>query len=276
MRQFSLGEYVKLDGPILGQQVSGSVRDAWEEDGRSFVRLYNYAAREERTYRIDTRGIARRCDLHELADVAASPDVDSTDWRGLPGVHRLSRGGAVGEAWWLIGALALFALLLPLLTAAVDHHHSARLSYAQFLSAEMDLPTLVRTVSSRIAYDRDVEEYWSAPQDVWRAQNGDCEDYAMVISTYLSAHGVEHGVYGFSLDEGLSGHVAVIARTDDARVLLDPTRATAGTGVRVFRADAGQNPPSPADIIGRYAALPARSYDTPPSPGRPPVSEFVE
>jgi hypothetical protein len=98
----------------------------------------------------------------------------------------------------------------------------------------------------------------------------------MVISAYLSAHGIEHGVYGFSLKGDLAGHVAVIAETEGARVLLDPTRATTGSGVRYFEAESDAALPTTAEILDRYAVLPARSYETPPIPGNPPVSSFIE
>jgi hypothetical protein len=132
------------------------------------------------------------------------------------------------------------------------------------MEREMSLPQLASEVASRVRYRVDVEEYWSAPQDVWSSRLGDCEDHAMIVSAYLAYHDIEHTILGLSLEDQLQGHVVVVAHTKDGPGLLDPTRATTPTGYRQF-------PPGTAlsEIVTEYAVPPARVYEPTPPAGRP-------
>jgi hypothetical protein len=254
------GEYVSLRGPVLGQRISGVVRGTWTADGTTYVSLYSHARREELLYAVDARGIARR----PRVPGDSTPTVDS----GEP------LGGS-GRRWWLIGAIVLAALLVPLVTAGITRLQVAPMSFDSFLASDVSLRRLVTIVSARVSYDRDVENYWSPAEGVWQTRRGDCEDFAMVISTYLARQGVEHTVAGFALKEDLAGHAVVIADIGTARVLLDPTMATAPTGIRYFPADASGRLPSNAEVLADYARLPAVTYETPPEPGRPAPQGYI-
>jgi hypothetical protein len=162
-------------------------------------------------------------------------------------------------------AIVLFAVVvLPLLQGGVAELRSSTTAYAQFMEREMSLPQLVSEVSSRVRYRIDVEEYWSAPEDVWSSRLGDCEDHAMIVSAYLTRHDIEHTILGLSLADQLQGHVVVVAHTEKGPALLDPTRATTPTGYRQF------SPGTPlSEIVREYAVLPARVYESAPPAGRP-------
>lgn len=282
MRSPSRGEYVTLPGPVLGQRISGDVRRSWREHGTTYVRLYNHAAREERIYTIDRNGVARRpaaldgdrADGEAAADEAASDATASGVRR--PGETPPSEGTHTTGLWWLGVVAGLVLLLLPFATAGVAQLRAAGMSFDEFLATDMSLERMVSTVAARVSYERDVEEFWSPAEGVWATRHGDCEDYAMVVSAYLEQHGIEHTVVGFPLTDSLAGHAAVIARTEDARVLIDPTMATAPTGIHYFRrADDGKLP-SRAAVLEDYAQFPAVAYDPPLAPGRPAVSGFIE
>jgi hypothetical protein len=178
-------------------------------------------------------------------------------------------GRRVADAVWLAGSVVGGMVLIALLASAVVHVRAGTMSYHEFLSAELSPGELVRIVGARVSYERDVDEYWSAPRGVWETRRGDCEDYAMVVSAYLHRRDIEHMVVGFSLKESLAGHAAVIAELDGTRVLIDPTLATAPGGIRYYRSAHGGTAPTPAEIIEEYAVLPAAIYETPPEPGRP-------
>ncbi|MFP4068167.1 MAG: transglutaminase-like domain-containing protein [Spirochaetaceae bacterium] len=267
MRRFSRGEYVTLDTPGLTGHVSGTVRSSNNVGDSTYVRLYSYAFREERFYHIDRDGIARPADAR---DEAAWSDL-STEDAGSPRPR-----GEPGGALWLLGAVLLLALLLSTLSGGLARVRAARMSYKEFLETEMSLEELVDTVRARVSYEHDVEDFWSPAPGVWETRRGDCEDYAMLISAYLDRWGVEHQVVGFSLTDSLAGHAAVIARTEDARVLLDPTTATADAGIEYAHRGPSGELPSPAEVLEDYAVLPAAEYDTPPEPGKPAVSGYVE
>ncbi|MFO7781798.1 MAG: transglutaminase-like domain-containing protein [Spirochaetia bacterium] len=291
MSPLSRGEYVRLPGPVLGQHVCGEVRRSWREQGATYVRLYSYAAREEQLYTIDQKGVARR----PVAQRPAAPDPtpaagdsalaaattdearnverpDETPPEEMPPVEHRHES----SARWLGVVAGLLLLLLPLVTGGVAQLRTAGMSFDEFLATDMSLERMVSTVAARVSYERDVEEFWSPAEGVWAMRGGDCEDYAMIVSAYLERHGVEHTVVGFSLADSLAGHAAVIARTDDARVLIDPTMATAPTGIRYFRRTGDGDIPSRAAVLEDYARLPAVAYDPPLEPGRPAVSGFIE
>lgn len=265
MRRLSPGEYVHFAGPFLGQRVTGVVRDVWREHGDRYVRLYSYAAREERTYRLDRRGVARQTTADAPEAVSGSEATDEPAPR---------RGR--GELWWLAASVVLAALLIPIAGAGIAELRASRMSYGEFLSSEMSLPALVRTVSARVSYERDVEEYWSAPEAIWQEGIGDCEDYAMLVSAYLARHEIDHRVLAFSLEDSLQGHAAVIADTERGRVLIDPTNATAPTGLKTFPARDDGSEPGPREILEPYAVFPVRVYDAPPEPGRPEPARLIE
>lgn len=262
MRPPSPGEYVTLPGPVIGQHVRGEVRRSWREQGATYVRLYSYAAREERLYTIDRKGVARR---------PAPPDRTPAAGETPP-----SADTHVTGLWWLGAVAGLLLLLLPLVTAGIAQLRTAGMSFDEFLATDMSLERMVSTVAARVSYEPDVEEFWSPAEGVWATRGGDCEDYAMIVSTYLERHGIEHTVVGLSLADSLAGHAAVIVRTDDARVLIDPTMATAPTGIRYFRRTEGGDIPSRAAVLEDYARLPAVAYDPPLEPGRPAVSGFID
>lgn len=178
-------------------------------------------------------------------------------------------GRRAADVVWLVGSVVGGLVLLVLLASAVVHVRAGTMSYHEFLSAEFSPGELTRIVGARVSYERDVDEYWSAPRGVWETRRGDCEDYAMVVSAYLDRRDIEHMVVGFSLKESLAGHAAVIAELDGTRVLIDPTLATAPGGIRYYGSAPGGAPPSPAEILEEYAVLPAAIYETPPQPGRP-------
>jgi len=171
----------------------------------------------------------------------------------------------------VVSIVLLGLVVLPLIQSGATGLLTSRMSYGDFMSREMTLPQLVSTVSSRVAYRSDVEDYWSAPADVWTSRGGDCEDHAMLISAYLSRHGVPHTVVGAALKGDLQGHVMVVADTDRGRFLLDPTRASAPTGLQRYPADTPL-----AEIIREYAVLPASLYGESPAPGRPAPEQLLD
>jgi predicted transglutaminase-like cysteine proteinase len=254
--------------------MSGEVRAWWRVDGTTYVLLYSHAAREERVYELDERGIARPSrgtgGAEDRVSEFDTPAPRAPDRRG--GAYRPRRRGA----WVLSVILGVAVLALPLLTAGLAELRARRLSYGEFLDTGMSLERMTSTVAARIDYERDVEEFWSPADGVWDARRGDCEDYAMVVSAWLEAQGIEHTVVGFPLEESLDGHAAVIAETDDARVLIDPTMATAPTGVRFFPREASGSLPDLATVLSDYAAFPAATYESPPEAGRPSPTGFVE
>ncbi len=278
MRSLSRGEYVSLPGRVLGQRVSGDVRRSWHEQGTTYVRLYSYAAREERTYTIDRNGVARRPAPpdHAGADIEANTAVGAQGPADTPAADAMPTDAKPTVARWPGVVAGLLLLLLPLVTAGFAQLRTAGMSFEEFLATDMSLERMVSTVAARVSYDRDVEEFWSPAEGVWATRRGDCEDYAMVVSAYLGRHGIEHTVVGFSLADSLAGHAAVIAQTEDARVLIDPTMATAPTGIRYFRRTDDGKLPSRAAALEDYARLPAAAYDPPLEPGRPAVSGFIE
>ena len=281
MRPPSRGEYVNLPGPVLGQHVCGEVRRSWRERGATYVRLYSYAAREEQLYTIDRKGVARRPAPPDHTPAADGPELAAGTTDETRGVERPDAtppeaNHPESSVWWLGAVAGLLLLLLPLVSAGVAQLRTAGMSFDEFLATDMSLERMVSTIAARVSYERDVEEFWSPAAGVWAMRGGDCEDYAMIVSAYLERHGIEHTVVGFSLADSLAGHAAVIARTDDARVLIDPTMATAPTGIRYFRRIEDGGLPSRAAVLEDYARLPAVAYDPPLEAGRPAVSGFIE
>ncbi len=274
--------------------VRGLVHDIRHVHGSTRVSIYSYATRSVTEYRMDRRGR-----VHLLRSGIA--DDDGTPLLSSPARNRGGVGGrpahphAVGEPigadaqrgdetgsgerggprrWAAPMVLALvavtlaFVIIFPFIQGAVSELSTSAMRYEDFLHRDMSLPQLVSTVATRVDYRTDLEDYWSAPMDVWESRLGDCEDHAMVISRYLAEHEVPHTVLGISLTEELQGHVVVVAETESGPVLLDPTRATAPTGLRRFE---GGTPLR--DIVREYAVLPAAVYGVVPEPGRPrPIS----
>jgi len=268
------GDYVELQFARSSREIHGLVHDLWDRNGSTYLQIYSYATREVSTYRLDRRGR-----LHTLpreaghgtaapgggrpgGEVADGPTSDREPLAPTPRApHRAPFAAIIVP---LVG-LALFAVVvLPLLQGGVAELRSSTTEYARFMEREMSLPQLASEVASRVRYRIDVEEYWSAPQDVWSSRLGDCEDHAMIVSAYLTRHGIEHTILGLSLEDQLQGHVVVVAHTEKGPALLDPTRATTPTGYRQF------SPGTPlTEIVREYAVLPARVYRASPPAGRP-------
>lgn len=277
MKKLTPGETVRLRGPGFARRITGQVRASWEEDGSTRIRLYEYATREERVYTVDRRGIARRPVSGQGAADGTSTGAAPVEEPGHPGADdRVSRfRGILRAAIRLLASAALVAMAVALVTPWVMELRVSRMSYEDFLETELTPARLVRLLAARVSYERDVEDYWSPARGVWSMRRGDCEDYAMVVSAYLTRHGVEHEVVSFALKESLAGHAAVVAEVEDARVLIDPTMATAPGGLRVYRAGENGGLPSTAEALAPYAVLPAATYETPPEPGRPAVTGSV-
>ena len=248
------------------------MREAWTTESSRYVRLYSYAAREERVYRVEgdvayhPQQEGSR-NTYEIAHFDETSDDETT-----PEPARKGRA----EPAWIIVTIALAMLILTLVASGVSTIRSSTMSYETFLSTEMSLPQLVATVSARVSYDRDIEDYWTPAADLWESRHGDCEDYALLVSVYLTRHDIEHDLVSFSLEDDLAGHAAVIAHVDGARVLIDPTMATAPGGIEYFHADNGDAPPSAAEVLDEYAVLPATIYETPPRAGQPVVGGYIE
>lgn len=261
-----VGEYVELSEFGSEDRLRGLVTDVETDGSFRYLTLYSYVTREETRYRID-----RRCRLHRLdradADAAAYAAAESAAPAGFDGDDAGELPSPLIAAPLfvsVIAALLLSVVLLPPAQAVLNELRVGRMSYHSFIEDEMGLGRLVAEVSARMDYRVDLEDYWSAPEDAWASRAGDCEDHAMVISAHLSRHGVRHAVVSFALRDGLQGHVVVVARTDDGLVLLDPTRASAPTGIRRFDRDVEL-----AEVIAEYGVLPAANYGESPKPGKP-------
>lgn len=283
------GEYVELQRAGDGGLVRGLVHDIRHVRGTTRVSIYSYATRSVTEYRMDRRGrvhILRSDDDDDGTPLLSAPRrSDTHPSRGpghrraagepieaeTPGAHQMEAAERAGPRRWaapmllaLVAATLAFVIIFPFIQGAVSELSTSAMSYESFLEREMSLPRLVSTVATRVDYRTDLENYWSAPMDVWASRLGDCEDHAMVISRYLAEHDVPHTVLGISLTEELQGHVIVVAETESGPVLLDPTRATAPTGIRRFEAGTPHR-----DIVREYAVLPAAVYGVLPEPGRP-------
>lgn len=294
---------MELQRSDLSGPVRGLVHGVWTRGRSRYVSIYSYATRQVHSYRLDRRGrlqedadgrnprepehrrgrgLPRRQRARAAPEDGNTPiggDADlapSAGIAGAPGEAERS-GAAEGSGGVsprhftlaplvlaLVGVVLLVLVVLPVIQSGATGLLTARMSYGDFMSREMTLPQLVSTVSSRVAYRTDVEDYWSAPADVWSSRGGDCEDHAMLISAYLSRHGVPHTVVGAALKGDLQGHVMVVADTPKGRYLLDPTRASAPTGLKRYPADTAL-----AQIIREYAVLPASLYGESPTPGKP-------
>lgn len=255
------GEYVTL--PLAGsrEKVEGLVHDLRQEEGRSYLDLYSYRTRRVTTYRIGRGGSLRPV----LSDGAPPGATLRSEEPGRPLGKLLPRVLLLGSF------LILLFLLLPLLQGGLQWLRVSLTSYDGFLQREMSLSKLVSTVGARVEYRRDLDEYWSAPGDVWASRSGDCEDHAMLVAAYLRHRDVPYTIFGLALGEQLQGHVAVVAHTSGGPVLLDPTLATAPDGVERFSPGT-----SLREIIARYGTLPGRIYPENPEPGRPRAEAFVE
>lgn len=256
------GEYVCL--PLAGsrRKVEGLVHDLRQEEGASYLDLYSYRTRSVVTYRLGRRGALRPVPTATGAESGVA----------LRGEEPSRPLGKLLPPFLLVGStLILLFIILPLLQGGFQWLRVSLTSYEGFLQRELSLPRLVSTVAARVEYRRDLDEYWSAPEDVWTSRSGDCEDHAMVIAAYLRRHDIPYTIFGLALGEELQGHVAVVAQTPEGPVLLDPTLATAPDGVRRFPRGT-----SLKEIIDRYGTLPGRIYPKNPEPGRPDAEAFVE
>lgn len=274
------GEYVEL-APARGlRPIRGLVESAWRTDGTLHLRVYSYAARTVTTYRVDRRGRAtrwrppRETDDQFSAEVLAEADTlpQSSDAEpNHPGVSPRGRPAVVVLALLLVTAAMVAFVPLPIVQGTIGRVAATFLRYERFLAHPKAPARIVGTVAARISYENDLEDYWSAPEDVWATRTGDCEDQALVVAAYLTEQRINHWVLGLSIRDGLDGHVIVVADFSDGRYLLDPTRATAPTGVERFAAATPL-----AEIVAAYAALPARDYGPSPEPGRPHPVRVVE
>jgi predicted transglutaminase-like cysteine proteinase len=236
------------------------------------VTLYSYRTRETTTYRAD------RCGRFH-SDLSTEPAATAE------AVHQPSGDDpsdadrrAAGTSWVappivlaVIAVAILGVLLLPLAQASISHLRTAGTEFDEFLAQKLSFSRLVAEVSTRVDYRVDLEDYWSAPSDAWRSKVGDCEDHAMIVSAYLAHHGIDHSVLGFALRDGLQGHVVVVADSDRGPVLLDPTRASAPTGLKRFAPGT-----EIADVVSEYGVLPAANYGQTPTTGRPAPIGVVE
>ncbi|MEX2442493.1 MAG: hypothetical protein WD492_02725 [Alkalispirochaeta sp.] len=210
-------------------------------------------------------------ELHHAPESTPSQESHDVDEKPEGAAPEGSSYG-VGSVIVLLGAVVLLILIvLPLLQGGYGRARVSLTSYESFLEGEMNPGQLVTTVARRVSYRPEPDDYWSAPDAVWAARSGDCEDHAMVVSAYLSRHNVDHTLLGLSLKSGLEGHVVVVVTGENGPILLDPTGATAGSGIERF-------PPGTRlrDVAGKYATLPARRYGANVSPGDPEPVGIVE
>lgn len=272
-----LGSYVTL--PLTGGRgsVAGLVDRVWSEKGRRLLSLYSYRRRRCNLYEIDRRG--RVTPLAEDMATAIEETAVSREYRtGTPESEEVNgdleapwAGALLAKLLLPIAAVVLLLLVLPLFQAGVIRLSVAFTSYDAFLARDLTPGALLSTVAARVDYRIDLDEYWSAPADVWSSRAGDCEDQALLVAAYLMEHGIPHTILGLSLEERLQGHVVVVADVAGERLLLDPTMATAPGGLERFSGETEL-----AEIVAKYAALPARIYPSDPEPGRPRPVGFVE
>lgn len=257
---YRVGEYVEL--PTNGRgRVRGLIHESWTVEGVRYLRLYSYAMRTIATYRIDRRGRLKK--LPEPREPAETLDT------GLPTAEppKPPRGILIP----FVAAILLGFMVLPLIQGGFGMIQAGVTTYEGFLKSELSLGRLVSTVANRVSYRPDIDDYWSAPEDVWQSRNGDCEDQAMVVAAYLSHHGIEHTLLGLSLKSGLQGHVVVVVTDREGPILLDPTGATAPAGIRRYAPGTQLS-----EVVSHYATLPARVYPPNPEAGRPEPIGVVE
>jgi len=263
------GEYVELQFARSSREIHGLVHDRWDRNGSTYLQIYSYATREVSTYRLDRRG-RLHTQPRELGDDMAVTGGHVTGGTATDRQEQAQAGDPPHRAPFAaiivpLVAIALFAVVvLPLLQGGVTQLRTSTTDYSRFMEREISLPQLASEVASRVRYRIDIEEYWSAPQDVWSSRLGDCEDHAMLVSAYLAERNIEHTILGLSLEDQLQGHVVVVAHTEKGPALLDPTRATTPTGFRQFPPDTPLE-----EIVREYAVPPARVYESAPPAGRP-------
>lgn len=268
----TIGDLAELTIEETGETVTGLVTDVRRSGASTVVTLYSYRTRKTTTYRADRRGRFHSDRPTKPAAAAEALEQRSGD-DASDGDRR-----AGGPSWVappillaVVAAAILAVLLLPLAQASISHLRTAGTEFDEFLAQELSFRRLVAEVSTRVDYRVDLEDYWSAPRDAWRSKVGDCEDHAMIVSAYLAHHGIEHSVLGFALRDGLEGHVVVVAESGRGPVLLDPTRASAPTGLKRFAPGTEM-----ADVVSEYGLLPAADYGQVPTSGRPVPITVVE
>jgi len=263
----SPGEYGEFPDASGGAPIKGLVHQYHREGTTRYVDLYSYATRTIHTYRITRKGRLTAPAPIE-GDEANREEVQHSEVSELP---QLSNGWLRYLPILLGGFIVLLFAVGPLLWGTLRELRLSPMSFESFMAADLTPTEVGELVAGRVAYRRDLDDYWSAPEDVWRSRSGDCEDQALLVSAYLARHGVEHQLVGLALRSGLQGHVVVVAETEKYRLLIDPTKATAPAGVERF------SPSTPLrDILSPYAILPARLYPSNPEPGRPTPVGFVE
>jgi hypothetical protein len=186
-------------------------------------------------------------------------------------IHQSARARRVAAFLSIAAVVITVTVVAPLVVSTISRLRTSQTSYHAFMQRDLGLEELVSRVSARVEYRVDVTDYWSAPRATWNARRGDCEDYAMLISEYLTARRISHAVVGLSLKPDLQGHVFVVAQEAGGRVVLDPTRATAPTGLERFPADT-----SLAEIAAEYGVLPATNYGARPNAGDPAPVALIE
>ncbi len=289
--EFVPGAYVELPYAGRDERVRGLVHETGRLRGMRYIDLYSYATRRVTRYRVDRRGRLHAlrqpeagapelqyAETHRDSDTNVPTGFISEEPSGIePSEHETespkpSRTTILAPLVIAVMSLILvFIVIFPLIQGGAVRLKASTTSYNELLARDLNLSQLLSTVSARVDYRPDVEDYWSAPRAVWERRSGDCEDYALLVSAYLNRHNVSHHVLGMALKPDLQGHVAVVAESERGPVLLDPTRATAPTGLKRYPRGT-----EIAEIAAEFAALPVDDYGSSPAPGNPRPLRRVE
>ena len=67
-------------------------------------------------------------------------------------------------------------------------------------------------VVTHFYYQIEGEEYWKSPQETIRDKGGDCEDFAVLFSAYLSEQNIENMIVLIQLEKQMRGHAICVWR----------------------------------------------------------------
>ncbi|HOV13796.1 MAG TPA: transglutaminase-like domain-containing protein [Spirochaetota bacterium] len=133
-----------------------------------------------------------------------------------------------------------------------------KLSYEKFLYKEMTIPELYKVITNRISYRYDKGDIWLTPKTIWDNRYGDCEDFSVIASGYLTYHNIENYIIGLSLPNNSTGHALVIVKLRNTFWVIDLTGAVENSGYKKFIYARNIS-----DIIKKYTKSNALIYKIP-------------
>jgi len=238
--------------------IKGEITKIFVRHERIYIKLYSFFLRKELFYRL-----SKDMELFNLRKKISGKKIKVYPDETFYGDENTKAPNPYFEKIVkifikIISVILIVSILLLTFPKIIIPIYRVNMTFSSFLSTPYSIEELYSVVTNKINYRYDMSENWVTPESAWNKKYGDCEEFAAIISKYLTTQGIENYLIGMSIKNRNQGHAMVFAKHKGTYYVIDPTKAVEKYGVKalIFQRNL-------KECVNLYTTYPANIFKIP-------------